>query len=768
MRRSRATDRPWRNGFSRMALAAVLLSACGSGDPLEQARAMQQGQDFAGSLKILQELVVERPADPEIHYLHGLALVRTGQPSLAIWSLRRAMEDPKWLAPAARELARSAITTNNPDMAVEAMTRVLEQEPENVEALVLRARARVAARRDFERALEDAERITALDPDHIDGLVLRAVALLMLERADEAEKALEDLEGRAADVDLGLDLGANFCVARALFSEAKEQWEEAQQRFEKCLGSFPSDLTVTSESVRFFDEREQPERSIEILRQVVAADPLASAARVSLAQRYEATGRGDEALALLREGTQVRDVELASVAWVDIGDLHAARGDFAASAEALGKAVETSRDPRPELRFQHADTLVMAGDLAKARELAAAFSVPAHRELVEARALMIEGRLEESLARFDAGLLLWPDNAVAHYYAARVAERLGNFDRAIDEYRYSIRSGVAASNARFRLARLHEAEGAFEEAISAARHSTANAPIDPEAERVALRIAARIDRLADFEPALRWHAAQPEHRGPAVAAMAQGVRDRSGPAAAARFVRERTPLDLRDPRNADALRELVISLAAAGDAKGALATVDASLAAQPDVAVFHGLRGLVLASSGAGAAAVRAAYERALALDAKHAPALLGLAKLAAASGENDEAEALFARAAETQKDAQLGDPEPWRAWAEWLVSRGRKDEAATRLEALLEHVPYDAAAALRLSALRAEQPDGGEQALALARRAVRFGGGAAAYEQVAAVHRLRGESEKAAAAQARAEQARARQSKAAEVAPAS
>lgn len=768
MHRSRSLGRSSRSRLACAALLALLLAACDSRDPLERARALQDEQDFAASLEILQQLVVERPTDPEVHYLHGLALVRTSQPSLAIWSLRRAMEDPKWLVPAARELARSAISTNNPDAAVEAMSRVLEQEPDNVEALVLRARARVAARREFESALEDAERIVALDPDQIDGLVLRAVALLLLERADEAEKALEDLEGRAIDVDLGLDLGANFCVARALFAEAKEQWDAAQKLFEKCLAGFPADVSTISESVRFFDEREQPERSIEILRQVVDADPLASAARASLALRYEASGRGDEALELLEQGTQVRDVELASVAWVDIGNLHASRGDFAASAEALRKAIETSRDPRPELRFQYADTLVMAGQLAKAREVAATFAVPAHRELVEARALMSEGKLKESLARFEAGLLLWPDNAVAHYYAARVAERLGRFDQAIDEYRYSIRAGVGASNARLRLARLHEAERSYEEAISVARHSTASAPADPEAERVALRIAARLDRLADFAPLVRWYAAQPELRGSTVAAMAEGVRERSGSAAAASFVRAAEHVDLRDPRNSEALRQLVIALCESADGKGAVAAVDAALAAHPEAAVFHALRGLALAGSGAEVAGVRAAYERALELDARHAPALVGLGRLAAARGDHDEALSLFARAAEELKEAELGDTQPWRASAELLLSLGRKDEAAQQLEALLTHDPYDAAAALQLSTLRAERPEGIAQALALAQRAARFGGGAAAYEQLAALHRQRGETEKAAAAQARAERARARQDAPAQAAPAS
>ena len=754
MPRTRSRARPTRPCIAACLLVLGLLSACGS-DPLAEARKRQEADDFEGSLAPLQNLASERPNDAEVQYRYGLALVRTGQPSLAIWSLRRAMEDPQWLDPAARELAQSAVSTSNPDAGIDAMNQLLEKKPDDVDALVLRARAKIESRRDYEGALADAERAIAIDPDHSDALVMHAVALLMLARADEAEQALKDLEARAVDVDLGLDVGARFCVARAMFEQAKERFDPAEAMYEKCLADFPADGTVVNQSIAFFDEREKPERSLAILQKVVDADPLASAARVELSQRLESAGKRDEAEKVLRDGTTVRDTELASVAWVDLANLFASRGDLATSADALGHAMEKMRDPRPELVYQYADTLVMVGRIAEAREVAKKLTVPAHRELLEARALMQEGHLKEALAHFDEGLRLWPDNAVARYYAARTAERLGDLARAIDDYRYSIRAGVAQTDARYRLARLHEAARTYDVAVGVARHSTTEVPPDPEAELVALRILARLGRLNDVQALVIGYSQDPERWGRAVAAMAQGVRASRGASEAAHFVRSAHGLDLADPRNADALAELVSALCESGDAAGAVKDADAAIAKHDDVARFHALRGQALAAAGKKDAA-RAAYERALALDAKCGPALLGLARLEVAEGHPDAALARYADAVAAQGDVDLGDPAPRREWAELLLAQGRKEEAIARLEDLLLHDPYDGGAAARLALLRAEREEMRDEALSLAKRAVFFGGSPEAWEALAQVQTARGDSEQASLARARAERARA------------
>ena len=98
----------------RCALAAGLLvglalSGCKRGDPLEAIRQQQLAGDLQGTIEPLRELLAERPDDPETNFLYGRALSAT-QPNLAVWSLRKAMEDPEWLVPAGSQLAFLALT----------------------------------------------------------------------------------------------------------------------------------------------------------------------------------------------------------------------------------------------------------------------------------------------------------------------------------------------------------------------------------------------------------------------------------------------------------------------------------------------------------------------------------------------------------------------------------------------------------------------------------------------------------------------------------
>ena len=94
----------------------------------------------------------------EIQYRYGLALARTGKPGMAVWSLRRAQLDPEWAVRAGLELARSALMSKNWANSVESATRVLEAEPDNVDALSIRASAHLGSLAEPELALVDLDR----------------------------------------------------------------------------------------------------------------------------------------------------------------------------------------------------------------------------------------------------------------------------------------------------------------------------------------------------------------------------------------------------------------------------------------------------------------------------------------------------------------------------------------------------------------------------------------------------------------------------------
>jgi len=142
---------------------------------------------------------------------------------------------------------------------------------------------------------------------------------------------------------------------------------------------------------------------------------------------------------------------------------------------------------------------------------------------------------------------------------------------------------------------------------------------------------------------------------------------------------------------------------------------------------------------------VRAAYARAVELDAKNAGALLGLGRIALAH-DASEALALFDRAgAASTDDTEVAEAALGAARA--LVKASRGPDAEARLGAALPEHPLVGALAGELADLRIARSEFSDETLALARRAVRFGGGASAWERLARVHEGRGDAAKAAEA---------------------
>jgi tetratricopeptide (TPR) repeat protein len=197
-------------------------------------------------------------------------------------------------------------------------------------------------------------------------------------------------------------------------------------------------------------------------------------------------------------------------------------------------------------------------------------------------------------------------------------------------------------------------------------------------------------------------------------------------------------LDLTRPGNEPALRALVGYLVAEGKAGEALEAAQAALAANPDQAAFHELRGRALRAAGDPAGA-REALARSLELEPERAGALVELAALSAEQGDRDTAIALYDRAARAKPD------EADAAWAaiQLLAASGDGTEIEPRLEALLARHGTHAAAANLLAQRLAERDP--ERAFAMARRAVRFRGGPDALATLGRMQLERGEAERAA-----------------------
>ncbi|MGH7338272.1 MAG: tetratricopeptide repeat protein, partial [Myxococcota bacterium] len=323
-------------------LAAALLACagCGDGDGLEEIRQRHARGDYEGSISPLRELLVERPDDPEANYHYGRALVATGRGGVATFALRKAMKSTEWLVPAALQLAQASLTTADYNETVEAATLVLEREPENVTALLTRAEAHAYWRKQPELALADAKRELEIDPDAIQAFEPRILAMLWLERIDEASAAIDELGRRIEEVDSPETVRAWYCGTQAVFTQERGQLERANEIWEECLAKYPASSEVLWPAINFFDTLGRPERSIEALRTAMAAEPKTLLLRVFLADRLRQAGQAAEGEEILAVATRDEDPAVAADAWLAIGKLRQASGARERAAEPIGRAVE--------------------------------------------------------------------------------------------------------------------------------------------------------------------------------------------------------------------------------------------------------------------------------------------------------------------------------------------------------------------------------------------------------------------------------------------
>jgi tetratricopeptide (TPR) repeat protein len=389
-------------------LLAVIVG-CGNErpDPLEHVREIHANGRFAESIEPLRDLVAERSYDPEVHYLYGKALRQNGQPSLALWSLRKAREHPDWQVASNLEIAAVGLEGRNWEATIEAAGQVLESDPGNVEALVMRGEARLEQRSDRTGALSDFERALELEPESFPIQLSRVAALLALLRIEEAEEAIGELETLARDRQLADSALAGLCVAKATFTHEKGETDEASTLYTSCLKEFPTDAAVLVEATSFFDENGRSDRSVEALRAAVEHAPHAVNHRVSEAEQ------------VIRDGIGLESSAHDAYSWIALADHYVAIEDYAAAAEALGKALELDHDPPPQRLLAYADLLAMAGENEKALEAAEALEPEFYGDIVRARVLLNERKPRQALDRLDVVLL----RSATRVYASRVSMR---------------------------------------------------------------------------------------------------------------------------------------------------------------------------------------------------------------------------------------------------------------------------------------------------------------------------------------------------------
>jgi tetratricopeptide (TPR) repeat protein len=706
-RRSRATLR-----LLAPALAAVLAAAaCGKNVDarLDEAQKLQQEKQPDAALVIVREVLKDDPENPRANFLLGIGLLQRGEGTSAIFPLRRAVKEEQFAVDAGLLLARTFAATQNLEEAESAATTVLERQPDNTDALGVRAQTRIHLNQ-FDTAIADIDHMLRITPDDPKLLLAKAGALDSAKRYDDARPVLEQaekLEREAGD----LSAAATACANRGgVLQRGGAEMARILDQLEKCATAYPTQINALRPYGEALTQSGRPEVALEAWRKGATEAPESLELRLGLAEQLLLANQVDAAIT---EAQAAADEFGSVTAWLTLANLQRRTNRLVEADATLERAEELSTDVEP-IRFLRAELLVDRAEYDEAESLAATLTDPAHAAFVRGRILLRRGDPKAALESFDGGLARWPNNAVARAEAGSAAQQIGDFDRAIGHYRESVRVDPKLSQAGLLGATLAYSLGRYDDAITlAGSHVASRAYEGPEPYRIAIR-SAHAAGMADVVRNLLNTLVARGEPGVALSEEALIVGEKGGPAAVEKLF-SNTKVDLGEPKNESALRSLLDAQISQGKAAEALAVLD-RVRSKHDRPALQDLRGRILLQLGKPAEAEQE-FAKALASDPEFGPARAGLAGVALAKGDHAKALVEFEAAAA----AKTPDPEADFRAAQLIQAKGDSAEAEKRLRTFVARVPDHASASNDLAWILAEHGTDLGFAAELATRASRL-----------------------------------------------
>lgn len=321
-----------------IAAAAVLLILIGlliatvSGDPVNRARGMIAEGNLLDAQEVLTSHLADDPDDAEAQFLLGKLQLRNSRPAEAARSFERAFEvnhnniDALKLAVVSYAVAGDAASRANQ---VSALQRIVEQEPQDVEAWYLLGLAR-GVQGNAAGQEEALRRVLELDPTHAAALRDLGVALALQGKYEEAAQSLAQ-----AQTTLGED--ANLLAAKGFVAALEDDRERAVSALASAVGAqsaarelAQTELGKSLVALGRFAEAEK------YLSQALSSGGRSApdAARYFHGLALRALGRGDEALSefdILAKGSGPFAVDAA----VQASQLYLERANVARAREVL-------------------------------------------------------------------------------------------------------------------------------------------------------------------------------------------------------------------------------------------------------------------------------------------------------------------------------------------------------------------------------------------------------------------------------------------------
>lgn len=703
------------------------VAGCGPKDPIQEAREEMAAGKFTESLELLRELIGADPDNPELLFLYGRVLVETGQPGLAGWPLRKAMENADWFERSAMIVASIEVAGGNLENAAAIYAEILAQNPDNMNARLQRANVCARSPRLNEEALAEVDRILEISPNEIGAYKPRILAYLGLNKPEQAEQAMEEL-GARIDERKGDDdpIRGWHCATMAIFAAENGDEPLARERWAVCEENFPTHSNVVAQSVEFHTDRGDLRRALEIAEAAFSADfGIDSGYRLLVADLLRRLDRPDDAEEIMLDAVATDDSANRAAALLALTEHYKKVGDMVAAAESLERGLTLSQKtmgPQPDLLFALADILIQIGDSERALELTRQMTVAAHRSLVRARVAHERKHYAKALELYEETTRLWPENPYAPYHAGRAAMSAALFDRAFKSFLLAIRVEDGATDARCRAGQLMEAEGKPGSAIEMLAGGRAGTTTACELRMI--EILARTQGVAAASRrASKMSERQPAFFGQAIAAVASGGRSRGDMRGAWQIVEPLLAMDFPPINHLPILMAAVESALEDEELARVKPFIVRAVESNANSAVVRTIEGMFFERSGALDQA-RASYRLALEAEPRRVATLLRLARITVASEPQGAIELIESALTDQETSVQPFEPGLFlAAIAELPESSG----VEALLESALDLAPASGPIALRLGTLLEASGGEAQRIARLATRAIRFQQGQAA-----------------------------------------
>jgi tetratricopeptide (TPR) repeat protein len=525
-----------------LAPAAMVLVAVGCSDPdRDKVRHVERGDEYAAE-KRDEFAVIEYASAVRIDPQYGEARLKLAETHERMNNIRLA----------APEYIRAAdALPDNRDVQIKAtqilllggrfedakarMTTLLEKNPKDLDAILLRASA-MAALRDPAGALAEIEEALKVAPEESRTFVNLGAIRMQTGEAREAEAAFRQAIALAPS-----SVDAHLALANYLW--AAERAPEAEAAIKHALTLDPQHLLanrmlgVLYIATRRTNEAEAPLKAVADVSKTPSA-------RLQLADYYLGVNRVDEARALL-------------------GELAKEQSAFA-DAESRLASIDYAQK-RTDEAHKRVDALI-----ARAPNYTPAL-------VMKAQWLTSENKLDEALTQAQAAVKSDSNSATAQFALASVHDRRREVGDAVKAYNEVLRLNPRAVAAQVELSRLSLATGNRDEALRLAEEARRTEP-----GSVAARVALTRTLLSRGDLARAQTEINELQRGlpdaPIVHSLTGGLQARRGDLAGARRSFERA-LEL-SPGMVDAIAGLVGLDVQGKQMPAALARIDAEIARQ--------------------------------------------------------------------------------------------------------------------------------------------------------------------------------------------